>query len=591
MARLTQDEKNLIRRLQDDYEWAKGERDDHTRGWADCRDQYESEWVELSKQEDDEDLDQWFYVPKTFTTVHRIEAELLGHFFPPNGHKLGKITASSPQGLAAMFAPLVDQVVHAKLDLELQPRSIFAEAFNAGLVEGPMVVKAGWSRGGLQLECPPNEHVMWNPNALRARDVDFVIHEKWLTGEQLWQRQQAGIYENVDELLREEDDDVGMDEWRQDMGEPGNPMHRMYKVLEYWGPQQFIGKREEERMHRRGEHQPARDVVITYYKDKVILRQERNTWADLLVNPTPLEKLPFFIGAPLPKRGSVYPYSLTKILKPLQREMNWLRNQRRQAVDMEMTGKMLYDRTKQIDLKALMKARYGGLVGVNGIPDNAVEWMTPRTSTGKMGAEEQVVDSDMRGVSGVTHYHEASTAEGMQKTATGVQAVMSEGDVKMGVLVENTAETLIKPVLRFVTAACLRYVKPREVQKIIGSRTPPPPLSRLGIDDVQIEMASGPHATAKATRIKNLQYALQAYGQLANAAPQVALPQMMRLTEALMPLLGVPGSAAYKPNMGGEKTPAAANQGGMPNYGGQMALAMQGRQQTPEERPQPRGSR
>lgn len=584
----------LLKRVKHDYEFAKGQRDRHTSDWADARDQYNSEWVELQT---DEEMDQWFYVPKTRTTISRIEAACQAHFFPPNDPKLGKIGAVVAGGDVPQWAEMLDKVLHAKVDIELNPVGQLQDSYNGGLIEGVAALKAGWAVDEIgnhaQLSWIPGEHVLWDPYALTPDNIGWFIHEVWLSGEQLWQRAQARVYEHVEELLNESTEDIGQDEWRKELGEPGNKMRRMYKLLEYWGPQQLVRDEQLTRQHRKGRHTAAEDVTLTMYKDKVMLRQTANPYGGLFERPTSYERLPFFLCTPIRRRGSTYGYSMVLLVKALQREVNWLRNQRRQAVDMEMTRKILYDRTRQVDIKAWLKARYGGFVGVNGPPASAVFDFAPRTTTANMAAEEQVVDADMRDLTGVTHYHMGSTVQGMQKTATGMSIVTEEGNVKMDVLLANIAQSAIIPLLRFYVACIIRWVPPEEVQQIIGSLMLPPPFRDLRLKDYLISVESGISATSKAARIQNIQYALQSLAQIANVAPELAIPAMLELIVELLPLLGVAQTARFLEAAvsgraaGGE--PAGAGMSALPNYGNEMQRAIQGRTPTVAEQAAPVG--
>lgn len=599
----------IINRLKQDYNWAESERSDRESDWDEFRDQYESEWVELTEDEDDEDLDQWFYVPKTFNTVHRIECAARQHFFPTGEKRLGRVSPALTTGENPTAAKILDMVVHAKVDIELNPVRQFQDAFNAALVEHAGVLKCGWRRdvhvgedgqprptSQATLSWVPNEHVCWDPHALTPDEIRFFIHEMWLDEDELWARQDAGIYRDVEKVVTEGNkDETSRDTWREAVGGPGNKQRYLYKVIEFWGPLQLLERDKLDEMHRGGRHQRSMDVVATVHLRggaETVLRLERNTYADLFDNPTPYEKLPFVLMTALPKRGDTYGRSLVQLMKGIQLEANLLRNQRRQAVEMEMARKTYYDRNRGINLKEASDARYCGFVGVDGDPHGAIYDVAPSTSTGGLQNEEMVVDADLRELSGVTNFHHGGSMANMD-TATGISIVTQEGNVKLDNILQNLADSGVVPVVRFFAECAKRWMDPSEIQRIIGSNTPPPPLEQILGHDYHIEVEAGASATSKAVRLQNINAAVAALGQVANVMPESALPAMDSLMPEMLRLLGMPQAvAAYlkdrEQGMGSEygAAPAGSQGGAMPNAANQMAMARQGRGPTDAERPQ-----
>ena len=99
----------LLQRIRHDYEWAKEARDQRMADWSEYRHQYDSRWVKLTRLEDDEDLNnQYFYVPLTYSTIHRIECALRSHFLPPGDRRLGRVTGTVNDSAGA--ADIIDQV-------------------------------------------------------------------------------------------------------------------------------------------------------------------------------------------------------------------------------------------------------------------------------------------------------------------------------------------------------------------------------------------------------------------------------------------------------------------------------------------------
>jgi len=609
--KLNEDEqKNLLNRVWQDYEFAKAERDKHTDDWANWRKQYDSEWVELTKTEDDEEMRQYLYVPETMKHIHRLECSLQSHFFPqPGPCKLGKVVARQKNEDALEAAEILDKALHAKVDLELNPALPLMQAFHSVLVEGVGVLKGGWDfvrglvnpetgeagkplRNSASVVWVPNDSVMWDPYALRLDDISYFIYEFWLSEEELWQRQAAGIYENVEKVTKG-GDEAREDLWRQGTAAPGNKQRRLYKLMEFWGPMQLLTPEALDAKRLRGKHEPARDIVATVYKNKTVLRVDNNSYADLFSNATPYEKLPFWVCTGRLRNGSTYGYSMADILTDLQREVNAKRNQRILAVELEQSGKLFVDTTRVQDLDALQKARHGGIVPVSGPPKGSVEWFEPHTSTQGIVQEEAMLERNIMHITGVTNVDMGSREQGVD-TATGMTLLTQQGNVIQQTMISLVAMTGVVPPLKFFAECAKRYLTPEELQEIVGSLTLPPALSEVLGHDYDIEVEAGLTAASRDAQIRNIQYTIQALGQLMNAAPQMAGPAMLVLMPELMRLLRQPEAAAKFLSLApqeGAQSPAGQQVPGMTGYGNEMAMAQEGRGPTQaEQRALPAGA-
>jgi len=602
--RLTRKAKEtILNRVNEDYEFGLAERDRHVTDWKTARKLYYSQWTELSKAQDDEDLDQWFFVPKTDMVISRILCAINDHFFPRGRMKLAKVTAPDTAGMAVQLAAQVaDTVLHAVLDREAMPHEVLPFQWEAALVEGNGWVKMGWDRftDSFMLEYLPNEHVVFDPYALLDKDIRWVIHERWMTEDELWKRQRAGIYDNVKDVVGPTNQ-AGEDEWRRSVTGPGNSQRFLYKILEFWGPVQPKGDESLDKLRRKGKYSDEVDMVVTVYGDNVLLRAERNPYADFNDSPTPFSKLPFSKCAALPRRGypdegsPCYDLSLVLRMKPIQLEVNTIRNQRRQAVEAEMTGKVFYDQNRLTDLEALYRAKYMGPVGTNGSPRDAVMYFSPQTSTQGMEREEQIVDADLRDLTGVTHYHLGSTVAGMQKTATGTSLVTSEGNVKMERIIQNIANTSVKRIAEFALDCCLRFVPHRKIESIMSGEMDPNKLFILLGDgdrggllrilekDYHVELEAGASATSKQNELQKIHLALQASVGLAQIDPEFTVPVVRKLQKRMLKLLGL-GDVAVDENstpITPLRPPARPTPEGNAEF--EMEMMQQGRIPTPEE--------
>ena len=587
-------QETVLQRVWQDYQFGRAERDRHMQAWKDARKQYNSEWIALSKQQSDEELEQHFYVPKTRTTIDRIRADLLEHFFPQGRRKLAKVLPPSEVGQLPIAAKMADDVLHAKLDLEGQPDDVLPQSWEACFVDGDGWVRVRWDQAGAYpvIEAIENDNLVRDPYAKADKDIRWVIHEKYLTEEELWQRQRDGIFENV-KLIAPGPDDARHDEWRKNVAGPGNKVRVLHKVLEFCGPVQIYSDEELERKHKRGEHPDEIDAVVTLYENKAVLRIEENDYAGMFKTPTSFEKLPYFKATPLPRQGTTYGDSMVTMMLPLQREINTLRNQRRIAVESEMNRKIFYDIGRLTNLEALYAAKYGGPVGVQGNPNEVVKDFSLQTSTAGMENEEMIMDSDLRDLTGVTHYKTGGVVEGMQKTATGVNAVMTESNTKIDVLIRNIGRTQVIPLAEFVLRCCVEWLTDEQVGKIVNAALPediagpaqnPPSLKTILTEDFHVEVEAGASVTSKQVEIRNIEAALMMTAQMAGGLPQEAFATARAVLPRLLILLGLPEAAATF-DQTADQMPAqdgmqGKQSGGIPNPGNERAMAQQGRSPT-----------
>ena len=590
------EEEALLSRVSQDYEWGKQERDKHTINWYNSRRQYDCQWVELTRIQDDENLDQWIYVPKTRNAVDRIAATLQQHFLPKGRQKLAKVVPSVPTGQLPEAAKMADQVLHAKLDLEGRPAPHLRNAFHTIIVEGDGWIKMRWVN---EMRARPdgtphvinrpefmyldNEEIVRDPYAKMDQDIKWVIQEVWKTEEEMWELENRGIFNDgtVAKVIGGGDDSTE-DEFRKEVNQPGKGNRVLYKLLEFWGPQHVISAARYDRAVEKKRWAPMENIVATVFKNLVVMRVETNPYALLFDDPTDFEKLPFFKGKMLPIPGTTYGGSMVWRLRQLQREANTIRNQRRQEVESGLNRKIFYNRNRLTELEELYRARYLGFVGVDGDPREVVMDFAPTNMTQGMENEEAIVDADMRDTTGVTHYHTGSVVPGMQKTATGVQSVMGEGNVKLENMTENVAKTLILPLAKMVLECCIQWVQPAEVQEIIGSLGVPPALRDVLLRDFHAELEAGVTATSKQARVDQLERALAYVVQGAGAMPQESMAAMQLIFPELLVYLDMPEAAAIY----GETVQRMP----MPEQGGQGESIRQtgvpeGRSPTPQEVP------
>jgi hypothetical protein len=601
-------QRNLLSTLRSDFQAAEQDRDALGSRWDEAEMQYESEYSEAAKAAAGDKAGDLIFVPKTKIIVNRLHVGMMQHFLGPGASRLCDLEAATPATSdEAETIDVLAEWLHAKLDIQLDPREVIEDVTKSALVYQHGVCQAGYNDADdtLELFWRPNRTVCWDPKATTTNDISYVCVEHWLTADELWQRKMDGLYENVEDVLSSPADD-GYDckesAWTQSLGSPQSagkdPTRWLYRVVEYWGPLHLIEAEELMEQHRRGEHTMAEDVVATFFDNRVLLRLEDNPYADFYKNPKPFEKLPFFIARALHRIGMPSGYSTVLEMRSLQRETNKLRNERRWAVDQELNRRVYFDKNRMIDKNNFMDGDYCGAVGVDGNPRNAVYDSAPHTTTQEMVREEAIVDSDLQELTGVTDYHQGINAQGMQKTATGVMQMLNRGDVSINQVYANIGQTFIEPVCKFCALALANMGDLKELKRILKrtERSSPdlmiPDEGRL-VDgelpeEINFKAAAGYDTVGKPARIQGLQFASQGIAQLVQAAPELGRKILGLLEAQKLREMGYDSMANdvedFTRQLERARPPSADQVPGMENPGYQLQQAS-GRPMTPQEAP------
>lgn len=603
MQQLSKLHQDILDRVNFDYQFAKAERDKSLGDWTKWRAQYDAEWYEF-KVPDGESLDQWFYVPTTRRTIHRKQATLQTHFFPQEGGRLGKVMAASESPAVQLGCHLLNEVLNKKLDIECNPWEGMYSAFEASLVEASGVLKlniksrqgpGGGTETTLEVQHVPNESCCWDPYALSQGQITFFIHERWLSEEQLLRRAQEGVYSNVEDVINGVDEG-NTDEWRKQVGGPNNGTRKLFKVIEYWGSVQTATTEDLDQARRVGRYIPAEDVVITCHANRVLMRIQKNPFAAIVTNPDPFEKLPFVICTPLPKRNSTRGHSMAGWMRNGQREINATRNQRRRAVQQALVRKIFFDQSRLLDLQALQRAKYGGAVPVDGNPGNVIFELQPMSLDYNFIGDEQSIQNDLDELTGTNNFDFGRHEQGVE-TATTSTLIASEGNAKDDAIVAAVKLSCVLPALRFFAAGLVRFMGAEEVKKVLGLKIPPPRLAEMVGSDYNMDVAAGATVGSRSIQLQRVNNSLMAVGQIANAAPQVAIPAMMLLIGRMLHLNGENDVAGYFSLANQQLTQQLYAQQGSAAQGvgggnvqmgaSQAQMASQGRGPTPAEQGTP----
>lgn len=199
----------------------------------------------------------------------------------------------------------------------------------------------------------------------------------------------------------------------------------------------------------------------------------------------------------------------------------YLANNGRNAVD-----------ASRVNIDDLMVARPGGVVRVQGDPGSAIfPLMHPQQGPAILQAIEYV-DTVRENRTGVTKYNQGLDANSLNKTATGVQQIMSAAQQRIELIARLFAETGVKSLMLIVHAMSLKHTRQAEMMKLRNKWVQVDPRSWKARRDMVVSVGLG--TGNKDQMLQHLMMIIQAQQEGLNygvATPKNLYNALSRLTQ------------------------------------------------------------
>lgn len=273
-----------------------------------------------------------------------------------------------------------------------------------------------------------------DPDASTIDDARFCIHRKFLSIDELKNRQESGIYENVDKIGDTGSFHESMDSYNEDETADDTLEDRNIEILEYWED----------------------DRVVTVAERSVILRDSPN--------PFDHGKKPFVYLVFVPVPFEFYGIGVVEPIEGLQLELNTKRNQRLDNVNMILNRMWLLQRGAMDDLRQL-RSRPGGVIIVNDI--NGLQPLPSPDVTASSYNEEEKIKLDIQNTSGVSDYIRGAMSS-QKQTATEVQIKSEQSSGRFEFNFKLMAEMGIKQIARFVLQLDQQLIDRQRSVRILG---------------------------------------------------------------------------------------------------------------------------
>lgn len=341
-----------------------------------------------------------------------------------------------------------------RMAVESMPR--LATYFN---VEGKRAIL---DYSGPVYEVIPPEDFLYDPEAEELRDARFVIHRVFRTPDYLRRMESDGVYFNVEEAIEKgntqrdgdrSDREKGFRNAENDRTNPWTmteniedaDKRRPLELYEWWGLFDPDGS---------GRLTPH---VITVAND-VVIRLERN--------PYDHGEPPFEVLRPVLDVHKFEGIGFADMVKEFQETKTSLRRQILDNISWQNNGMWEVQRGAGVEMESLVNPRPGGVVRTD-VP-GAVRPLTPPPlqQAGFMALEFEQTQLEQR--TGITRYNQGLDSRSLNKTATGITAIMGASQQRIELIARLFAETGVRNL--FVKALSLnrQFVRDEFVVRLYG---------------------------------------------------------------------------------------------------------------------------
>jgi len=461
---------NPAQNIKELYKSVKHWRSDHETRWEDFYEQYRS-YI-------DPDEHPWranLFIPYTFSTIETVVPKMLGSIFNTKpivsivtrkgnelspadipvleqmqmqlGIDLGSIAQFPAQDLAELIERLLDyQFEDEALEFYLRLEEFFKDAAIYGTAFAK-VIPIFKDEDELSLHRINFEPVdLWDiyPDwrATSLADAKFIIEKKEVDLDELIEKEEQGIYENVEECREYVEELQKVDEFRklrltgigidEDMFGDWQSARKSIQVLEYWD----------------------REKIYHIGAGKFVLMEDENPFGDIL---------PYVMLKYTAVPHEFYGIGISEMLESLQEEMNALRCQRLDNVNLINNRMFVVNKLADIDLDNLIS--YPG----NVITSNDMDSIRPLDTADisrSIYMEEDVLKRDMQNATGEWEYSRGATPQ-HRETATGIIKLQQAASVRFDAVLKGV-EFTFRDIAKLFIWYNSQFLDPQDFIKIVG---------------------------------------------------------------------------------------------------------------------------
>ncbi len=284
-------------------------------------------------------------------------------------------------------------------------------------------------------------HIFPDYRAKSIRRMKYIIQLEYMDYDELERLSDQGFYKNVPDLLAKLEPMATVDQYKKErltdvgiLDEYGYDSNRkIVEVLEYWD----------------------REHIYTVAARKVLLKEEDNPFNGLI---------PFIMARYVPVQHELYGIGIPEIAESLQEELNSVRNQRADNVNLIINRMFIANKYADIDFDSLISYP-GNVILTNDV--NAIKPLDTRDITKSAYMEEEIIKKDIDNATGEFQYSRGAEPE-RRETATGIVRLQQASNIRFDTVVKMLEFTVLRSIAKMFLWLDYHFLPPQDFAKIVG---------------------------------------------------------------------------------------------------------------------------
>ena len=347
------------------------------------------------------------------------------------------------------------------------------------------------------------DSIRFSPEAEDIEDCNFVAQVKFVTVDYLRRRERDGVFQNVDAVVEK----AGV----SDVSE--------YATIK--NPSLSMSQNEKDEARKRVklyECYMKTDIngdgiledVIVHYAEGTILKVQENT----------MGRHPFFIVAPIRDPNSIYSSKgFAELVGEIQDLKTALLRQVIYNIAVNNDKQAFVNVDAVVDVKEFIDGKKA--VRVNGDPKEAVFWSPMEQLQPQVYSLLEYIDTMKENRTGITKYNQGLDANSLNKTATGINAIMGASTQRLEMIARIICESGVVPFYRHLIKMNQMFQDDDMTIRITGGQTVITPDDLKG--EINVVVNAGIGTGDKQQKIQQLMQLVQMYPQMMQA--KIAGPQ------------------------------------------------------------------
>ncbi len=369
---------------------------------------------------------------------------------------------------------------------------------------------------------PPSE-LLFTPEAATLQECKFAAHRKVVTGDYLKRKEKEGVFRNVDEAIKKQGD-TNPRPYEEDINDE---LRRMRHDLNDSDMASTQVELIEAYLDVDYNNDGIMEKVIVHMVDDIPLRIAANEF----------EFVPFFPCCVKYDANKIFSdYSYADTIEIHQDLKTALVKQMIINVAQQNAGQRIVD-AAHLDMDALIDG--DEIIAANGTNGPLANYVyainTPQLSPQTMTLLEYA-QNEIESQTGSTKYNQGLDSNSLNKTATGITAIMGAADKRTKLIARSIAENFYVPLVKAIILLDQKYLRDEEMFRINNENVQ---IRREDLDidyDLIINVGAG-----AGTREARIQYLMILINQLIPMLTQAGIADEKTIYNAAKDLLGEMG--------------------------------------------------